>query len=59
MKQEENQYNKNINDTLKVWEKKGNVQEMTIRELIIVCKPFKTKSDGKMSNKKKCADREV
>ena len=52
MKQEENEYKKNVENAMKVWDKKGNVNEMTIRELTIVCKPFKRKTDGKMPNKK-------
>jgi len=52
MKQEESEYKQNVENAMKVWEKKSNVQEMTIRELTIVCKPFKRKTDGKMPNKK-------
>ncbi len=52
MKKDENEYIKNVENAMKVWKKKGNVNNMTIRELTIVIKPFKQKSYGKMPNKK-------
>jgi len=52
IKKDEIQYNKNIENAKKVFEKKGTIENMTIRELTIVCKPLKNKSDGPMPNKK-------
>ena len=36
-----------------MFEKKDDVNKMTIKELTIICKPLKQKSDGAMTNKKK------
>ena len=52
MNKEKDEYNKNVENATKVWEKKGELEKMTIRELTIVCKPLKRKSDGKMPNKR-------
>jgi len=52
MKREKDEYMKNVENATKVWEKKSELEKMTIRELTIVCKPLKRKSDGKMPNKK-------
>ena len=52
MKKEKDEYMKNVENATKVWEKKSELEKMTIRELTIVCRPLKRKSDGKMPNKK-------
>ena len=52
MKRDEIQYNINVENAKKVFEKKGSIENMTIRELTIVCKPLKNKDDGPMPNKK-------
>ena len=52
MKRDEIQYNINVENTKKVFEKKGSIENMTIRKLTIVCKPLKNKDDGPMPNKK-------
>ena len=49
---DKNEYHRNVENATKVWEKKGEIENMTIRELTIVCKPLKLKSDGKMPIKK-------
>ena len=43
-------YNKNVENAKKVFEKKGTIENMTIHELIIVCKPLKNQSDGPIPN---------
>ena len=53
MKRDEIQYNINVENAKKVFEKKQSIENMTILcELIIVCKPLKNKDDGPMPNKK-------
>ena len=52
IKKDEIQHKKNVENAKKLFEKKGTIENMTIRELNIVCIPLKRKSDGPMSNKK-------
>ena len=52
IQKEEEEYKRNVSNAQKVFEKKGNIQQMTIKELTIICKPLKRKSDGAMPNKK-------
>lgn len=52
IKKNEVQYNKNVENTKKVFEKEGTIENMTIRKLTIVRKPLKNKSDCPMPNKK-------
>ena len=53
MRKEEDKCKRNVHNATKDWKKKSDVEKMTIHELtIIVCKPLKRKSDGKMPNKK-------
>jgi len=52
MKKDEREYNDNVEKAKAVFEKKSELQSMTIRELTIICKPLKRKEDGKMPTKK-------
>ena len=53
IQKEEEEYKINFSEAQKVFEKKDDVNKMTIKELTIICKPLKRKSDGAMPNKKK------
>ena len=53
IKKERKAYDENVKKSNEIYEKKnGALESMTIRELTIICKPLKQKSDGKMPNKK-------
>ena len=52
MKKDEKEYYNNVEKAKAVFEKKSDIQSMTIRELTIICKPLKRKQDGKMTTKK-------
>ena len=52
MKKDEKEYYDNVEKAKAVFEKKSDLQKMTIRELTIICKPLKRKEDGKMPTKK-------
>ena len=49
---DKNEYHRNVENATKVWEKKGEIENMTIQDLTIVCKPCKLKSDGNMPMKR-------
>ena len=46
------EYEINVKNAKELLERKPNIQTMTIKELTIMCKPHKLKSDGKMPTKK-------
>ena len=52
IKNDEKEYNDNVAKAKAVFEKKSNLENMTIKELTIICKPLKRKEDGKMPTKK-------
>ena len=53
IKKEQKANDENLKKANEIFEKKnGSLESMTIRELTIICKPLKQKSDGKMPNKK-------
>ena len=52
MKTDEAKYLKDVESAKKVFEKKSDIETMTISELTRICKPLKRKSDGKMPQKK-------
>ena len=52
MKKDEKEYYDNVAKAKEVFDRKTDLQSMTIRELAIFCKPLKRKEDGKMSTKK-------
>ena len=52
MKTDEAKYLKDVESAKKVFEKKSDLETMTISELTRICKPLKRKSDGKMPQKK-------
>lgn len=52
VKNDEKEYNDNVAKAKAVFEKKSDLNKMTIRELTIICKPLKRKEDGKMPTKK-------
>ena len=52
IKNDEKEYNENVAKAKAVFEKKSNLENMTIKELTIICKPLKRKEDGKMPTKK-------
>ena len=53
VKKDEKEYFENIAKAKAVFEKKTDLESMTIKELTAICKPLKTKDDGKMPTKKK------
>ena len=52
IRNDEKVYNENVRKAEEVFDKKKTLENMTIKELTIVCKPLKRKEDGKMPNKK-------
>ena len=52
MKRDEIQYNRNVENAERVFEKKRSIKNMSIRELTIVCKPLKKRDNGPMPNTK-------
>jgi len=52
IKKDEKEYYDNVAKAKEVFDKKTDLQSMTIRELTIICKPLKRKEDGKMPTKK-------
>ena len=52
IKKDELMYKEQVEKAREVFEKKTNIETMTIRELTTICKPLKRKEDGKMPNKK-------
>ena len=52
IRQEEKTYLKDVEVAKEVLRKKPDIQTMTIKELKLICKPLKRKSDGKMPTKK-------
>ena len=51
-KNEEKEYNDNVAKAKAAFEKKNNLENMTIKELTIICKPLKRKEEGNISTKK-------
>ena len=52
IKKDEKEYLENSAKAKAVSDKKKELESMTIRKLTIMCKPLKTKDDGKMTTKK-------
>ena len=46
-------YNSAVAEANKIFEKKSDIKQMTLRELTIICKQHKTKADGAMPKKKR------
>ena len=51
-RKERDTYNKMVQKAKEVLARKPTIGEMTIQELTTVCKPYKTKADGKMPSRK-------
>lgn len=52
MKEHEIRFKKDVDKANEVLQKKSDLNKMTIRELTLICKPLKRKSDGPMPTKK-------
>ena len=52
MRKEEQMYKINVQNAKEVFEKNIPIENMTIKQLTVICKQYKRKEDGKMPNKK-------
>ena len=52
IKKEEAKYQQHVKEAHAVFDKKSDINKMTIKELTTICKPLKRKGDGKMPTKK-------
>ena len=52
MRKEEQMYKINVQNAKEVFEKNIPIENMTIKQLTVICKQYTRKEDGKMPNKK-------